>query len=134
MPTSSYSHPHQLTESQKQALQAYQRRRDRQLSERQKMALEAYQRRARRINRAKRQDRLATRLCLKRWGCDVKTYRSLRGRTMAMFQQQRQSARRRGIPWHLTLGDWWRIWEQSGRWNERGRGHGHYVMSRTGDL
>lgn len=49
------------------------------------------------------------------------------------FAQQRKSAAFRGIAWHLTLAEWWRIWLDSGKWYKRGRGHGAYVMSRRGD-
>lgn len=49
------------------------------------------------------------------------------------FCRQRQSAKNRGIEWSLTLADWWSVWQESGKWPERGRGHGHYVMSRYGD-
>lgn len=29
--------------------------------------------------------------------------------------------------------EWWTIWQMSGRWEERGRGHG-YMMCRKGDV
>ena len=48
------------------------------------------------------------------------------------FSRQKHNARKRGIPWRLTLEEWWAVWEQSGKWPERGRGIG-YVMSRCGD-
>lgn len=48
------------------------------------------------------------------------------------FLQQRNSAKKRGIGWELSFGEWWRIWEASGRWPERGVGG--YVMARRGDV
>jgi hypothetical protein len=48
------------------------------------------------------------------------------------FIQQRNNARQRGIFWDIKLWDWWMIWEDSGKWDERGRGDG-FVMSRYGD-
>lgn len=48
------------------------------------------------------------------------------------FARQRQNARQRGIPWNLSLDEWWAVWESSGKWHLRGRGSG-YVMSRYGD-
>lgn len=54
-------------------------------------------------------------------------------RPVRAFSQQRNNAMRRGIPWHFTLGQWWTIWLESGKWGERGRGHGAYVMARKGD-
>lgn len=49
------------------------------------------------------------------------------------FNEQRRNAESRGIGWELTVHEWWRIWEESGKWAERGRGRGRYVMARTGD-
>lgn len=49
------------------------------------------------------------------------------------YQHQRQAAVvRRKIEWRLTLPEWWAIWEQSGRWQDRGVGRG-YMMCRMGD-
>jgi len=49
------------------------------------------------------------------------------------FHSQRQNALRRGIKWKLSLWDWWQVWQESGKWAERGRGRGSYVMCRFGD-
>lgn len=49
-----------------------------------------------------------------------------------IFEQQRNSAKRRGVGWQLTLSEWWRIWQESGHWEERGRGKG-YCMARWAD-
>ena len=49
------------------------------------------------------------------------------------FSAQRSNAAKRGISFELTLGDWWSIWDKSGKWSERGVGVGRYVMSRFGD-
>lgn len=48
------------------------------------------------------------------------------------YLRQRQSAGKRGIGWNLTLTEWWRIWQESGHWEQRGRGKG-YCMARFGD-
>jgi hypothetical protein len=48
------------------------------------------------------------------------------------YIRQRQNAQRRGIEWNISLGAWWQIWEESGKWWERGRGDG-FVMARKGD-
>lgn len=50
------------------------------------------------------------------------------------FCVQRLSSRDRGILFHLTFEEWCNIWEQSGHWDERGRGTGKYCMSRYGDI
>lgn len=48
------------------------------------------------------------------------------------FLRQRQNAKGRGIEFLLTFAEWWQIWQQSGHWDERGRGQG-YVMARWAD-
>ena len=63
--------------------------------------------------------------CRSTRGLSYTEYRRLLGlssKPTYAFQQQRRNAKLRGIPWHLSLGDWWRVWEASGRWSERGRG------------
>lgn len=45
---------------------------------------------------------------------------------------QRSNANRRNIGFSISFADWWGIWEESGMWDQRGRGHG-YVMARYGD-
>lgn len=48
--------------------------------------------------------------------------------------RQRNSALQRGIEWNIKLWDWWQIWQKSGKWSDRGRGKGKYVMCRFGDI
>ncbi len=85
--------------------------------------------------------------CYRRHGCSTKQLRELRkiGRDMmaagvsrertplGAFSRQKCSAtRHRGIEWKLLFWEWWTIWQQSGHWEDRGRGHG-YMMCRFGD-
>lgn len=49
------------------------------------------------------------------------------------FFSQKCSSGSRGIEWKLTLWDWWTIWKRSGKWEQRGRERGNYVMCRFGD-
>ena len=42
-------------------------------------------------------------------------------------------AKNRDIDWQLTFDEWWNIWEQSGKYEQRGRGAGKYCMSRYND-
>lgn len=51
---------------------------------------------------------------------------------LGAFRSQWNNARNRGIGWELKFWDWWQIWQQSGHWEQRGRGQG-YVMSRLND-
>jgi hypothetical protein len=54
-----------------------------------------------------------------------------RGRTpVGAFIQQRNNARRYGYQWKLSLWQWWTLWQKSGHWNERGRGHGYWLARR----
>lgn len=72
---------------------------------------------------------------IRRFGCDYKQYRALLKRpdkpTYA-FTAQCRNARSRDIGWELSLWQWWKIWEQSGHWPDRGVGHG-YCMCRMND-
>ena len=43
-------------------------------------------------------------------------------------------AKQRNIPFLLSFDEWWLMWEQSGKWDERGNSRGKYVMSRIGDM
>lgn len=74
-----------------------------------------------------------------KWGMSIEQRQTLRDMDpdysqtpICKFVQQRNNAKRRNIDWQLTLGEWWQIWEASGKWDERGRGSG-YVMARHGD-
>lgn len=50
------------------------------------------------------------------------------------YSNQLSMARKRGIEWLLTFDEWWEIWAQSGKWEQRGRHKGGYVMARYGDV
>ena len=49
------------------------------------------------------------------------------------YWNQKAQARLRGIDFTLTFEQWWDIWQQSGKWEQRGRKKDQYVMSRIGD-
>lgn len=51
-----------------------------------------------------------------------------------LFRRQQRSANERGIAWEMTLDEWWRVWQDSGHWSQRGRRSGQYVMARLGDV
>jgi len=55
-----------------------------------------------------------------------------RSSPMGKYVQQRNSAKRRGIAWEFTFATWWGVWQESGKWAQRGRGDA-YVMARWGD-
>jgi len=49
------------------------------------------------------------------------------------YKSQRKNAISRGIEWKITLWEWWGVWDDSGKWDQRGRGKKGYVMCRYGD-
>lgn len=50
------------------------------------------------------------------------------------FKQQRYNAIARNIPFEMSFDEWYNIWDQSGKWDQRGKGAGKYVMSRHNDI
>lgn len=69
------------------------------------------------------------------WGCTRAQLKSLRARSdrpHRAFSVQKRDAKARGIEFKMTLWEWWTIWQESGHWDERGRGQG-YCMCRHGD-
>jgi hypothetical protein len=49
------------------------------------------------------------------------------------FQDQRQKAKQRGIPFLFTRDEWWAWWQTDGRWEQRGRFGHNLCMGRKGD-
>ena len=49
------------------------------------------------------------------------------------YINHKSHAKRRGIPFLLTFEEWWAVWEQSGKWEQRGFRKGQYVMARFAD-
>jgi hypothetical protein len=49
------------------------------------------------------------------------------------YRSQKAKAKQRGIEFTLTFEEWWNIWQQSGKWDQRGIGTSTYVMSRYND-
>lgn len=72
------------------------------------------------------------RKCRNRYGISYTEYRALDTRVRRAFQEQLRTSRCRGIAFTLTLREWLDVWNTSGKWAERGRGHG-YCMARIDD-
>lgn len=76
----------------------------------------------------------------KLYGCSIEFVKSIapqknytdKGHPIAKFVSQKRNASKRGIGWDLTFKEWWDIWQESGKWDLRGRGQG-YCMARHGD-
>jgi len=49
------------------------------------------------------------------------------------YHQQKAGAWKRGIEFLLTFEEWWDVWQKSGKWEQRGKYAGQYVMARFGD-
>lgn len=49
------------------------------------------------------------------------------------YRMQQRNAHDRGIEFKLTRQEWWDVWQLSGKWEQRGRGSGGYVMCRKAD-
>lgn len=75
-----------------------------------------------------------------RYGCSQALYLELRAKhseyartPLAKFAAHKASAAERGIPFELTLEQWWTIWNESGHYHERGVRVGQYNMARKYD-
>lgn len=49
------------------------------------------------------------------------------------YRLQRHHSKQRNIPFLLTFEEWSALWVESGKWEQRGRLKGQYVMARFGD-
>lgn len=49
------------------------------------------------------------------------------------YSRQKSNAKRRGIKWKFTFSEWRCKWEESGKWEQRGRRQDQYVMCRYND-
>lgn len=79
--------------------------------------------------------------CFQKWGMPLDQYRAhvkiygnttTRSSPLDCYRMQRNNAKTRGVAWNFTFQEWWALWQESGKWAVRGRGHG-YVMARYGD-
>lgn len=61
---------------------------------------------------------------------DQKTYERT---PLGRYRRQKANAERRHIPWDFTFESWWKIWQDSGKWEQRGQTRDSYCMSRIND-
>ena len=54
-------------------------------------------------------------------------------KTKRQFWNHQQRAKRKGIPFELTFDEWYKIWIESGHYENKGTKRGQFVMSRYGD-
>jgi hypothetical protein len=50
------------------------------------------------------------------------------------YNSHKQTAKQRCIPWEFTFETWWKVWEESGKWEGRGCKKGEYGMNRHNDV
>jgi hypothetical protein len=55
------------------------------------------------------------------------------GPERSAYYVHRFGAKGRGIGWNFTFESWLKYWQDSGRWEQRGRHRGEYVMFRIND-
>jgi hypothetical protein len=49
------------------------------------------------------------------------------------YNSNKQTAKQRGIPWEFTFDSWCKLWEESGKWEQRGKRCGEYCLCRKND-
>lgn len=49
------------------------------------------------------------------------------------FRNQVKQAKIRGVPWGMTFPQWWKIWQESGKYHLRGVRKGQFCMQRPMD-
>ena len=85
--------------------------------------------------RARKAARIGTLL-----GCSVEQLVEINGHSFIRkpkspsisYLNQKRQAKQRGIEFNFTFLEWWRFWQNSGKWGKRGGGKG-YCMARFGD-
>ena len=65
----------------------------------------------------------------KKYGCSrTQYYEVLQAGGTRGFTELQRNAKRDGIELDLKLWQWWTLWQESGHWNERGRGRGYWLF------
>ena len=75
--------------------------------------------------------------CQRIWGITLEAKRAIQAASgyvpFELYTRQRLTAAHRGIPWQLTFGQWWDLWQEGERWAQRGRGCHRLCMARWAD-
>ena len=58
----------------------------------------------------------------------------MRRKIMSKYYDHKHNASKRNVDFLLTFDEWWKIWQDSGHWEDRGPHKGQYCMSRYGDI
>jgi hypothetical protein len=70
---------------------------------------------------------------VKRYPSYNKHRRGWRKTPRGQYWQHKSNAQKRRIPWEFTFESWWKLWQDSGHWEQRGHSPGQYCMGRNGD-
>jgi hypothetical protein len=81
-------------------------------------------------------------LCLKKYGMSYQEAVALndgmlllqKGSKVNRYRMQEKAAKKRGIGWEITLAEWVKLWNDSGKWALRGVRKGCYCMARNADV
>jgi hypothetical protein len=68
-----------------------------------------------------------------KYGCGYEEYKAIPVTVRLAWRCQKRTARYRGIPYRISVLDFWRIWQASGKWGQFGRGKDKYCLTRLGD-
>ena len=66
------------------------------------------------------------------YGCSADGAKWLGRSVRSAYLKQKRTASARGIDWQFDLLAWWKVWEESGKFDQRGRSG--YCMGRFGDV
>ena len=58
---------------------------------------------------------------------------NIRNTKLDRFNQHKANAERRGVEFNFTFDEWFKMWGDSGKWDERGTGSDKYCMARHSD-
>lgn len=91
-------------------------------------------------SRLEKKKQAAERKFFEKYGCSKQKFEEVKGHYKEKskspwhaYKSQRRNAKSRGVEWNINFWDWWCLWEESGKWESRGRGNDHYCMCRKGD-
>lgn len=68
-----------------------------------------------------------------RYGCTYDEFLGIPKSAKIAYREQKGNAQYRKIGWAFTIYTWWKVWESSGKWEDRGRGDG-FCMGRKNDV
>ena len=62
------------------------------------------------------------------------SYSKYNQKPIAKYSFHKNNSTKRGISWEFTFESWWKMWEESGKWEQRGKSKDSFCMCRKGDV